>query len=387
MDPAGTASPRDPGGTGPSGPDAGRPSSLLRPVLPPAAALLAVAAAACFKPTAYGEANSLIVVHPDEELWAQVEEATYEGLEPTISTVRDEKKFYVQAVDTAATDDFSKLRTFKQVLIFGTPDNRFVQWVADEADVDDPRPGQIVRTREIWAEGQIVTAVVLDPDDPAGSWRESLPELAEQVDETYRDFVRRRMFTTDVDSATADSLQERYGFRVRFPQVYDVTVRDGGDGPVVIRNDNPEPSQLIRSLLVDWRSPPLDSLTSGEAYGWRAAVDSVHYVVAQAIDTTRRKSVERLEVSGRPALEVTGVWSDEGTDFPAGGPFIARLVQCPERTYFLDAWLYAPGKDKYQYVLQLRELLDSFTCGSGAAGDRVAAAAPAGGDASGGRSP
>ncbi|MFW6192440.1 MAG: DUF4837 family protein, partial [Gemmatimonadota bacterium] len=328
------------------------------------AGLLAVAAAACFKPGARGEANSLIVVHPDEELWAEVEEATYDVLEPTIFTVREEKKFYVQPVDTAAAGDFSELRTFRQVLIFGTPDNRFVEWVADEADVDDPRPGQILRASGIWAEGQIVTAVVLDPDDRAGSWREALPELGETIDGTYRDFVRRRMFTTGADSEAADSLEDRFGFRVRFPRVYDVTVRNEGEGPVAIRNDNPEPSQLIRSLLVDWRSPPLDSLTPGEAYRWRDAVDSLHYVVAQAIDTTRRNSVERLEVSGRPALEVTGVWSDEGTDFPAGGPFIARLVQCPERTYFLDAWLYAPGKDKYQYVLQLRELLDGFSCGS-----------------------
>lgn len=370
-DTAATAAARGPEGAVASGPGAGRRGTALRRGGAAfAAGLLAVLAAACFKPTAYGEANSLIVVHPDEELWAQVEEATYGTLEPTIFTVREEKKFYVQPVDTAATDDFSKLRTFKQVLIFGTPDNRFVQWVADEADVEAPEPGQIVRAREIWAEGQIVTAVVLDPDDRAGSWKDALPELIERIDGTYRDFVRRRMFTTGVDSASGDSLERRYGFRVRFPRVYDVRVRNEGEGPVVIRNDNPEPSQLIRSVLVDWRSPPLDTLTPGEAYRWRAAVDSLHYVVPQAIDTTRRNSVERLEVSGRPALEVTGVWSDEGTDFPAGGPFVARLVQCPERTFFLDAWVYAPGKDKYQYVLQVRELLDSFTCGSGTAASR-----------------
>ena len=71
----------------------------------------------------------------------------------------------------------------------------------------------------------------------------------------------------------------------------------------------------------------------------------------------------RFDQNGSEALEVTGTWEDE-TEFPAGGPFISWLVQCPKRTYFLDAWLYAPRKSKYMYVLQMREMLSSFSCGS-----------------------
>jgi hypothetical protein len=31
--------------------------------------------------------------------------------------------------------------------------------------------------------------------------------------------------------------------------------------------------------------------------------------------------------------------------------------------YLLDAWLYAPGKQKYEYMIQLQTILDTFRCG------------------------
>ena len=30
--------------------------------------------------------------------------------------------------------------------------------------------------------------------------------------------------------------------------------------------------------------------------------------------------------------------------------------------YLIDAWLYAPGRDKYEYMIQLEEILGSFRC-------------------------
>ena len=43
---------------------------------------------------------------------------------------------------------------------------------------------------------------------------------------------------------------------------------------------------------------------------------------------------------------------------------ITWSVPCPEqdRHYLVDAWLYAPGKDKYEYVLQLETILGTFRC-------------------------
>ena len=313
--------------------------------------------AACSKPGPFGEPNSLIIVAPDS-LWALMEEATYEALEQTFVTTRPEKKYVATQVDPGSPD-FEKLRLWWQVIVFGTPDNPLVERVAQAAGIEGPVGApSVIQAENLWSRGQLVTAVVLEPGREKESWLAQLPELYDLIDEGYRRYVRGRMFVTGPDSVIADSLQRTFGFSLTVPVVYHLTE---GHDRIMLRNDNPDPSELIRSVLVAWRQA-VDSLTPELAYEWRSAVDSVEYNVPQSIDLSVGR-VRRFDQNGHEALEVTGTWEDE-SDFPAGGPFISWLVQCPQRTFFLDAWLYAPRKSKYMYVLQMREILRSFSCGS-----------------------
>jgi hypothetical protein len=321
--------------------------------------LAGVQAAGCGKSAAIGEVDTLVVLTASDSLWNRLEDTTRSALERTLQTVRPEQTFFVEQADTASAK-VGQLLLFRQIIVFGTPDNRLVKRIADAAG-SEPTPATLIQARDVWARGQVATAVVLSPGDEAATWMARIPELDSLVDAEYRAFVHERMYLTGEDTATEARLLQTMGFRIQFPRVFRVDTLT--DSTVVIRNDNPDPSELIRSVLVTWR-PSVDSLTGAAAYAWREAVDSVYYHVPQAIDTSNGR-VRRLQQDGRPALEATGAWSDEGTGYPAGGPFIDRLVQCPGRTYFLDGWVYAPGKSKYQYVIQVRDILDSFSCGGG----------------------
>lgn len=341
----------------------GRSPLLRRHAFWPLLALAAAGVAAlsgCGKPQAWGEENSVILVAPDS-LWQQLEDTTYAVLEPTIYTTRDEKMFVVTHT-TPGDGEYEDLRVFKLVLVMGPPDYPPLREALRAADREDGvRVPSVFQTRDVWARDQLVTVAVLDPERPLDSWRSQLPAVLAMLDSSFRQTVRNKMFVTGPDTALARDLAGRFGFSILVPRVYRHVARGAdGDSLVILRNDNPDPSQLIRSVLVAWR-PSLDSLTAEAAYEWRAAVDSVHYNVPQRIDTTRARR-ERFEFRGHPALEATGVWQDEGGAVPAGGPFVLWLVQCPERTYLLDAWLYAPGRPKYEYMLQLREILGSFRC-------------------------
>lgn len=316
----------------------------------------------CSQPGAMGEANSLIVIAPDS-LWAEVEQATYDVLEPTIFTTRDEKQYLVQAVDPTHPA-YNELRLFRNVLVFGDDRNPLMEEVAAAGGVTltDLQPGRVFQVADVWARNQTVTATVLRRGSEVESWIDALPSVLNAVDERYQRWVLERMFATPPDTALAAELGRRFGFEITVPQVYDRVARGTADGDslVILRNDNPDPSQLIRSVLVAWR-PTVDSMTAELALEWRAAIDSVHYNVAQAIDDSR-STVTSFQLEGRSALEVTGVWQDERGNFPAAGPFIVWLVDCPDRTYFIDAWLYAPNDPKYEYMLQLQEILASFRC-------------------------
>lgn len=318
---------------------------------------------ACGTPNAMGEQSSLIVMAADS-LWQELEEETYAVLEPTIFTTRDEKQYVVtglQPEDPEAVD----LMLFRNVIVFGGPDDPYLQQVADAGGfvLGSMEPGRVFQVEDVWARGQTVTGVYLRRRFEADSWRQALPSVLAAVDQTYRAWVRTRMFATPPDTALARDLSDRFGFSLIVPELYDRVARETepGDSLVIVRNDNPDPATLIRSVLIDWR-PPVDSLTAELALEWRESLDDVQYNVAQGISTDQ-SSVTSFMVDGRPALEVTGVWNDIRGNFPAAGPFIVWLIDCPDATFFLDAYLYAPNEPKYEYMLQLQEILGSFTCG------------------------
>lgn len=318
---------------------------------------MTAALAGCGRPTAMGEANSLIVV-ADPGLWRQVEQDTYDALEPTLFTTREEKKFNVTHVAPDAPE-LEQLLLWRQVVVFATPDDPLLRRIADAAGRETLSPPEFFRIPNVWATGQAVTAVVLEPGREAASLRAMLPEIATVLDEEYRAWALERMFVSGVDSALAEALSDRLGFTLRVPKVYQHVFRDGGI--VLIRNDNPDPSELIRSILVQ-RRPPMDSVTTFDFAAWRSDIDSVQYNVPQSFEIAPG-SRHAIELDGASGIEVRGTWRDEAA-YPAGGLLIGRALRCPDATFFIDAWLYSPNprRSKWQFLMQLEEILDSFRC-------------------------
>ena len=322
-----------------------------------AAVLGGLGLAACGLPSAMGEANSLILV-ADDEVWIEVEEDTYGSLERTTYTTRDEKIFNVTQTDPESPE-IGELLLWRQVLVFGTPEDPRVQMIASKADRASVEPGEVVQASNVWARGQLATAVVLEPGREVESWRDHLPGLSEHLEQQFRDYVLNRMFVSGVDTVTSDFLRENFGFTLEVPRVYQRVDRE--DGVVLIRNDNPDPSELIRSILIQ-RGAAVDTMSPSMVYLWRAAVDDAQYNVPQDFDVIAG-SGRSFDLNGSEAVEARGIWTDRGT-YPAAGPFIGRAVRCGDEVIYFDAWLYSPNprRSKYEYMMQLEQILDSFQC-------------------------
>jgi hypothetical protein len=304
-----------------------------------------------------GEANSLIVV-ADDALWEQVEEQTYEALERTVYTTRNEKIFNVTQT-SPESPEIGQLMLWRQILVFGTPDDPRVQMIIEKVGLTSVEPGEVVQASNVWARGQLATAIVLQPGREAESWREQLPGLSEHLERQFRDYVLRRMFVSGVDTATSDFLAAEFGFTLDVPRVYQRV--DRGEGVVLIRNDNPDPSELIRSILIQ-RGEAVDSMAPSMVYVWRTSVDDTHYNVPQDFDVIAGTS-RSFDLNGSEAVEARGTWKDRAA-YPAAGPFVARAVRCGDDVIYLDAWLYSPNprRSKYEYMMQLEEILNSFAC-------------------------
>jgi hypothetical protein len=329
------------------------------PSRPLTLALLTLAALpACDKPMAIGDSENVVVAARDS-VWTGLRAEIQDAIEPQIFTVRDEAIFEVSQVDPT-TAPWGDLRHIRRVLVIGEASDPWVAEALEAARAGGTAPPALIHTRNVWARNQNVAIVLLapgtDPDASGALIREAGTAMVEQ----YETESRRRMFATGVDSTTADSIRRTAGFWLLAPEVYRVVRPE--ENVVMMRNDNPDPSQLIRQVHLTWRPAGEIDASPEAALAWRRELAER---VTQPPQVTQPEiaQVRRLRQNDRPTVEIHGIWSNPPGEWPAAGPFIARMIECPDRTYLVDAWLYAPGRSKYPYMIQLNTLLDSFRCG------------------------
>ena len=332
----------------------------LRIALP----LLCLVAAACNNSsrTAMGDANSIIVVAEDS-LWAEVSDTVLTTLQPRIFAVREEQTFKVTHV-SPRSEDWGQLRIFRQILAIGQASDPWVEPVLEHADTAVDAPAVVQATR-VWARNQVATALVVPAESPAEAVREQIAVVADLIDRGYRRWAVQRMYISGRDTALADTLRNQAGFSAELPQVY--TRRREGDDGWLFFNDQEAGTPLVRSFFVTSRPAGQAPITAETALEWRNEIgDSIYDWPQQAMPEPLQ--VRNLQEPGAGGIEVRGNWSGTADSFPQAGPFITRVIRCPDqdRDYLLDTWLYAPATDTYQYVIQLETLLGSFRCGGSA---------------------
>ncbi|MGI9627364.1 MAG: DUF4837 family protein, partial [Longimicrobiales bacterium] len=291
-------------------------------------------------------------------LWAGIETGMVDQLETTVFTVREEKMFKVTYQDPNDAT-WARLRIFKQELLIGTADQ---PWMAEAlAGVEEPiSPPQLLQTGDVWARGQTVTLLVLPEGGGADDVAPFIPELAELYRAQYRAWVTNRMFASGTDTTLVETLRQEAGFTIVLPEVYDVA---NLDSVYLFRNDNPDPAELIRQVAVTWRSPIPEDFSPEDLLGWRAEIVDRYYNYPQVIDSANQVT-SGGPVDGHPTYELQAVWLNPPESWPAAGPLKARAIACEQqdRLYLIDGWLYAPGKEKYEYMIQLEEIMNSFDC-------------------------
>jgi len=337
-------------------------TSLLRT----AAAVLVVLASGCTQPPAWGDVNRIIVATSNDN-WAEIEPVVDGALETRVLTVRPEQTFIVTQQDPTDAD-WVRLRRFRQVLVIGSPEE---SWVADalakaEREGISTETG-LLQVHDVWARGQNVTVIPTsaDPGAVAADVAAQAHALHELLDSQYRQWALNRMYTSGRDSILADTLWREHRFSLVLPEVY--YWRQESDSIFIFRNDNPDPAELIRQFTVSWRSPAPTEVSRDDILAWRQELVELYFSYPQVIDTLYQNS-ETVTVDDMNMREYQALWANPPEDeFPAGGPFVVRWFECPQqnRLYMVDAWLYAPGKDKYQYMLQLETILNSFRCPGG----------------------
>ena len=309
---------------------------------------------------ASGDATELIFVMADS-LWTGVSDSVKAAVAPRVFSVRNERTFEITQV-SPVSELWLDLQRFKQVVAVGVPGDFWVDEVLGSGSPPASLPA-LVNADNVWARGQSVTAVVLRPDgDPVAALQSALSELGALLDGRFRQFARNRMFLSDTNTALRDSLAASAGYSITLPNIYQPVPSDGNLR--AFHNRNEIGGDLFRTIAISWREGILTAADVTLVLAWRDSIVPFAYDLPQ-VTRVDQIQVRDLEDRAPGSIEVQGIWNGTDPTFPTAGPFIDRIVVCADqnRTYFLEAWMYGPGRQKYEYLIQFETILDSFRCG------------------------
>jgi hypothetical protein len=303
-----------------------------------------------------------VVVVAPEEWWPPLEDSVYVTLSPSVWTVREDYTFRVNYRAPGDTNNWWRFREL--VLIGSTEDPWLAEALAFLPEGVTPQAPGLYEVEDVWAKGQQITIVLVDPEgDTQEQVLSRIGRVHQILLERFLMGAQNRMFLSGRDSALADTLRHTAGFSFLLPEVYDWGVEDS---VYIFRNDNPDPAELIRQFTVTWLTPGPLEISSDSLLAWREAASRTHWTYPQVVDEESLRFAD-LPSRNLRGSEIRGAWRNPPESmWPAAGAFILRSVSCPHqnRLYLVDAWLYAPGKDKWEYMLQLETILASFMCGT-----------------------
>jgi len=319
--------------------------------------LAVVLAAGCSSEPTVGDPNQVVAVAAPE-LWGAMEHELRAAVERRVSGVRDEKVFTVVPQEPYG-EAWEERSRAPLLVVVGELHDAWIQEAVENVEPPPRDPG-LYRATNVWAEGQVVNALVVPGTESEEDLEEYLAALYAQLHADFRALVRARMYASGADTELADTLWEREGFGILVPNSYSWSKTDS---TFLFRPDSEEEEGVERLIAVTWMNPAPPSLEMDEVLAWRARTAREHYGEPQQVGA--RVTAERLSFAGYVALEIRGPWTRRGSDGERQeGSLLTRVAVCEgqNRAYLLDSWVYAPGAETWEFVVQLETILDTFRC-------------------------
>ena len=182
--------------------------------------------------------------------------------------------------------------------------------------------------------------------------------------EAEKDRITNSLFNQEEKYITK-IIREKYGFSMRIPYGFDLAKQEKNF--VWIRSLT-EQGNVEKSVFVHYTD-----FTSKEAFDhpveYREAITSKNmrdsekpdlYITTQDIN----HQIKEVNFKGKYAKEVRGLWMF--SDISGGGGFVSYVFvdESQKRLYYLEAYVYAPGKDKRQFMREMEVVLSTFKSGN-----------------------
>ena len=214
-----------------------------------------------------------------------------------------------------------------------------------------------------WARGQLVVYVVGKNIDNLGSnVVKAFPRVSERIRAHDEGPLFAQTYMNGQSSEVRNLIAEEFGFQIDVPGDYQVAIKQ--DNFIWIRKDNRDLTSNIAIRAYDYKSEDqlaLEGLLDmRNRMGVRIQGSSVgSFMQTNSVDLP--VYTYRKELDGRFTVESRGIW--EMTEDFLGGPFVNYAIVDGDKIIVIDTFVYAPGKDKRDYVQELELVIKSLTFG------------------------
>ena len=326
------------------------------------------------KPSAFGKANHVTVI-ADRDVWEGAVGDTFRYyfasaflILPQPEPIFDLKHFTPE--ELASRPIRKELRTY---ILLGNIDD--ANSPTAELMKENIGPERIRKAKEEngygnlqkkdkWARGQLVLYMFgIDDNSLMTNIKTAYPNIAKKIQDGDKKILEGAIYAVGESRLLSQSIQEKMGLQIRVPNEYFLAMDESN--LMWLRRETAEMSSniLIHKL-------PYTDQAQLSYEGFKSLRDTLS---KQYISSTVEGSYMRINDQALPmfvnpiqhqdlyAVEARGIW--ELTQDYMGGPFISYLIHHPTtgELYLLDGFVFAPGKEKREFMQYLEYILSNTT--------------------------
>lgn len=327
------------------------------------------------KATALGKMNEIVVIS-DEDLW--------EG------NLGDTLTYYFESAYPIlpAPEPFFDLRHFTPLELQNEKLRRELRVylvVANLGDTDSPTTEMIRRDLgeskylealenpnvnnsvgiDKWANNQLIIYLYAQNEEAlASAIKRSFSAIAKRVNQHDKKQLYQRVYARHENEGLGVKIENEFGIRFKVPGEYVVALEKPEENLLWLRKDDNESTLNIVIQKMDYTDK--EQISKAEikrrrdefGKGYVSSSEPGSYMVTNDRDLPMYDYT--IDINGMYALETRGIW-EINNDF-LGGPFASYFILSKDQKtlYFIDTFVYAPGKDKRDLCQQLELIVKSI---------------------------
>ena len=330
------------------------------------------------KSTALGKMNQIVVIS-DQDVWegaiGDSVEYYFESSYPILPT--PESFFDLRHFTTTELENEKlrrELRTYLVVADLSDTDSETTQMIRKDlgetkylAALEKDGPTNSVGIDK-WARNQLVIYLYGNGEEAlAEAIQRSFSAIAKRIHLHDKKQLEAQVYGRAENFGLTRKLEENMGIQMRVPGEYVVALEKPEENMIWLRKDDSKSvlNLVIKKLEYNNKDQISKSAikTLRDAFGKEYVSTDVAGSFMQTNDVDLPMYEYTIDINGMYTLETRGIW-EINNDF-LGGPFASYLILAPNQKdlYFIDSFVYAPGKNKRDLMQQLELMVKSITVG------------------------